>query len=150
MRTIDSRQGPPPCLLALHGATRRLVAAATVALLAAGAPARASADAFGFDGDLPLARHVVVELTPAQQDAIAFERRAGVEIPEIRLTREQVARIRDAGGAEVHWLFAARREDLEDTCSCGLYDLGFVVGGNRLAVLLDLLGREPETDGWEE
>lgn len=150
MHGIDSRRSPSSSLPSHRGLRRTATAAAIVALLAATAPARARADGFAFDGDLPLARHVVVDLTPAQQDAIAFERRAGVDIPEIRLTREQVARIRDAGGAEVHWLFAARREDLDDACGCGLYDLGFVVGGNRLAVLLDLLGREPDTDGWED
>jgi hypothetical protein len=36
-------------------------------------------------------------------------------------------------------VFAAHREALEGSCTCGTYDLGMIVG-NKLAVLLEGLG----------
>ncbi len=99
----------------------------------------ARADALRFEGDLPDSPHVLIDLTAAQLRAIprAVDRRH--PFPEIPLTRAQRDRLREETGADVRWLFAARKEWLAGDCTCGTYNLGEVVG-RRLAVLKMDLG----------
>jgi hypothetical protein len=128
----SSKEGPGRRL----GYGRGLAMAA--ALVAWGA---ARADGFRFEGDLPGAPHVLVDLSEAQRREIRRAAGGGRSrpFPEVRLTEAQRAAIRAAGGADARWVFAARREALEGDCTCGIYNLG-VVAGTKLAVLLQGLG----------
>jgi hypothetical protein len=124
-------EGPSGCF----GPGRRLAMAA--ALLVTGA----RADGFRFEGDLPAAPHVVIDLTEAQQREIEGTAGGGRSwpYPEVRLTEAQRAAIQAGGGADARWVFAAHRETLEGSCTCGTYNLG-MIAGKRLAVLLEGLG----------
>jgi hypothetical protein len=128
----SSKKGPGRRLGYGHGL------AMAASLVAWGA---ARADGFRFEGDLPGAPHVLVDLSEAQRGEIRRAAGGGRSwpFPEVRLTEAQRAAIRAAGGADARWVFAARREALEWDCTCGIYNLG-VVAGTKLAVLLQGLG----------
>jgi hypothetical protein len=119
-----------------------VVVAAAVALAASSA----HADGFRFDGDVPDMPHVFIDLTPAQLEQIARPHRAKRGLPEIILTPEQRARLREAARADVRWLFVARKDQVAGDCTCGVYNLGILVGERLAVLLLDLGDHLSSTD----
>jgi hypothetical protein len=112
-----------------------------VALCVAGA---ARSDGLAFDGDVPAAEHLLIDLTAEQQQVIARAARRDQEPPEVTLTRPQRTLLRKAFGVEPRWVLAARPEEVPSERTWEPYNLGLLVGG-KLAVLrqglADHLGR---------
>lgn len=103
------------------------------------APLWVRADSLAFNGGVPAAPHILLDLTASQRAALASAGKRQDHWPEITLSVAQRRALRAATGADVRWLFAVRKEAIADGRTDGAYNFG-VIAGPRLAVLLENLG----------